>query len=149
MDTTGESKRQTEQATGEINLHIYYEDTDFSGYVYHANYLKFFERGREHLIGIDFLKEMYEQGYHFVVRHIEMKFTRPACHGDHLKIVSQAYFTGSPVIKFKHTAYLHDHPFDPLVSADINIVGIDHAGKPKRLPKNVMMHLKGLSQEEH
>ncbi|MEL7485820.1 MAG: tol-pal system-associated acyl-CoA thioesterase [Pseudomonadota bacterium] len=33
-------------ATHAINVRVYYEDTDFSGIVYHANYLKFFERGR-------------------------------------------------------------------------------------------------------
>ena len=33
-------------------VRVYYEDTDFSGVVYHANYLKYCERAREHLLGI-------------------------------------------------------------------------------------------------
>ncbi|MBW2548816.1 MAG: thioesterase, partial [Deltaproteobacteria bacterium] len=34
-------------------VQIYYEDTDHSGVVYHANYLKYFERAREHIFGVD------------------------------------------------------------------------------------------------
>ena len=39
--------------TGSYKLNIYYEDTDHSGYVYHANYLRFFERARSELIGVN------------------------------------------------------------------------------------------------
>ncbi|HBF45795.1 MAG TPA: thioesterase, partial [Shewanella frigidimarina] len=34
-----------------FSVQIYYEDTDFSGVVYHPNFLKYFERAREHVIG--------------------------------------------------------------------------------------------------
>ena len=34
-------------------IQIYYEDTDHSGVVYHANYLKYFERAREHMLGVE------------------------------------------------------------------------------------------------
>ena len=51
---------------------IYYEDTDFTGYVYHANYLKFFERAREEGLGRRFLKKLYKMGKHFVVKSINI-----------------------------------------------------------------------------
>jgi len=57
---------------------IYYEDTDFSGFVYHANYLKFFERSRSDLMGISALKELFDAGYHFVVSKAVLDFKAPA-----------------------------------------------------------------------
>ncbi|WP_076543032.1 thioesterase family protein [Shewanella sp. UCD-KL21] len=42
-------------------VQIYYEDTDFSGVVYHPNFLKYFERAREHVIGADVLNSLWQQ----------------------------------------------------------------------------------------
>ena len=42
-----------------LDIQIYYEDTDFSGVVYHANYLRFFERAREHILGADELVRLW------------------------------------------------------------------------------------------
>ena len=42
-------------------VQIYYEDTDLSGVVYHANYLKYFERAREHLLGPTELARLYNE----------------------------------------------------------------------------------------
>ena len=54
---------------------IYYEDTDLSEIVYHANYLKYFERAREHLLGVDELVDLYYQlGIGFVVYKAELTF---------------------------------------------------------------------------
>ena len=56
-------------------VQIYYEDTDLSGVVYHANYLKYFERAREHLIGpAELVRLLDEEGIGFVVYHVEMTF---------------------------------------------------------------------------
>ena len=46
------------QLEGEISFPIYYEDTDFSGYVFQPNYLKYLDRGREELLGIQRLQEL-------------------------------------------------------------------------------------------
>lgn len=42
-------------------VQIYYEDTDFSGVVYHPNFLKYFERAREHVIGADVLNKLWQE----------------------------------------------------------------------------------------
>ncbi|MCE9679128.1 thioesterase family protein [Shewanella sp. AS1] len=42
-------------------VQIYYEDTDFSGVVYHPNFLKYFERAREHVIGAKTLAQLWQQ----------------------------------------------------------------------------------------
>src|ERR1700721_613736 len=67
-------------------VRVYYEDTDFSGIVYHANYLRFMERGRTNylrLIGADhgalFAAAQSElPGFAFVVRAMQIEFLKPA-----------------------------------------------------------------------
>ena len=77
-------------------MRVYYEDTDFSGIVYHASYLRFMERGRTNylrLIGADHraLFEAAEKeapGFSFVVRHMDIHFNKPAFMDDVLDIVT-------------------------------------------------------------
>ena len=77
-------------------VRVYYEDTDFSGIVYHASYLRFMERGRTNylrLIGADH-RALFEQaekeapGFAFVVRHMSIDFRKPALMDDVLEIVT-------------------------------------------------------------
>ena len=77
-------------------MRVYYEDTDFSGIVYHASYLRFMERGRTNylrLIGADH-RALFEQaaaeapGFAFVVRHMDIDFRKPAHMDDVLDIVT-------------------------------------------------------------
>ncbi|MGE0173689.1 MAG: YbgC/FadM family acyl-CoA thioesterase [Oligoflexales bacterium] len=116
-----------------VPYHVYYEDTDFSGYVYHANYLKFFERSREHLIGIDFLKSSFKEGLHFVVSKAEISFLKPAQHGDMMWVETTTTVSRSPVVEFEHKAYLR--PGEILVSANIKAVLIGKNGKPVKMPE--------------
>ena len=78
-------------------VRVYYEDTDFSGIVYHANYLRFMERGRTNylrLLGADqrALFEEAEQeapGFAFVVRSMQIEFLKPARMDDVLDVVTE------------------------------------------------------------
>lgn len=77
-------------------VRVYYEDTDFSGVVYHASYLRFMERGRSNylrLLGADqralFLEAQREApGFAFVVRTMTIQFRRPARMDDVLEILT-------------------------------------------------------------
>lgn len=74
-----------------LTLRIYYEDTDFSGAVYHANYLRYMERGRTEIlraIGFDhrMLWETRREG--FVVRRIAVDYLRPARMDDVLEVTT-------------------------------------------------------------
>jgi hypothetical protein len=80
-----------------MQVRVYYEDTDFSGIVYHANYLRFMERGRTNhlrLMGAD-QYALFEQaqaespGFAFVVRSMEIDFLRPARMDDVLDVVDR------------------------------------------------------------
>ena len=70
-----------------FSAQVYYEDTDHSGVVYHANYLKFFERAREDIIGVDTLSDMWHnQGVGFAVYKIAIQYHDGAVFGDKLDI---------------------------------------------------------------
>ena len=57
------------------NVQIYYEDTDHSGVVYHPNFLKYFERAREHIIDSERLDKLWrENGLGFAVYKANMIF---------------------------------------------------------------------------
>jgi acyl-CoA thioester hydrolase len=79
-----------------MSVRVYYEDTDFSGIVYHANYLRFMERGRTNhlrLLGAGH-RALFEQaereapGFAFVVRSMQIEFLKPARMDDVLDVVT-------------------------------------------------------------
>ena len=86
-------------------VQIYYEDTDHSGLVYHANYLKYFERAREHLLGVPELVKLYEEGFGFVVYRCELSFKQGAVFGDALEIRSEAALESDYRVTFKQDVY--------------------------------------------
>ena len=77
-----------------MSVRVYYEDTDFSGIVYHASYLRFMERGRTNylrLLGADHAAlfasaEAEAPGFAFVVRTMQIEFLKPARMDDVLEI---------------------------------------------------------------
>jgi acyl-CoA thioester hydrolase len=77
-------------------VRVYYEDTDFSGIVYHANYLRFMERGRTNylrLLGADHgalwaQAQSEAPGLAFVVRAMQIEFLKPARMDDVLEVVT-------------------------------------------------------------
>ncbi len=75
-----------------FSLRVYYEDTDFSGYVYHASYLRFLERGRTEYLrthGISNLSLFAEEdGLALVVSRMSLDYLRPAAMDDELTIVT-------------------------------------------------------------
>ena len=77
-----------DEAGHALPVRVYYEDTDFSGFVYHASYLRFMERGRTELLrGLagdqsDLHREA--KGLVFVVRRMKIDFLKPAYMDDQL-----------------------------------------------------------------
>lgn len=69
-------------------VRVHYEDTDLSGFVYHANYLRFCERGRSgwvESLGVD-QRAMREGGLVFAVTAMDCRFLAPAVFGDDLTV---------------------------------------------------------------
>lgn len=116
---------------------IYYEDTDFSGYVYHANYLKYFERAREHFFGVQALQDMYrDTGVGFVVYKAELTFKEPAVHADVLEIRTVVTSPSPYRASFDQQVFRKGED-KPLVKGMVELVCIDKAGKLVALPPHV------------
>ncbi len=97
---------QTTPDTHHFSVQVYYEDTDHSGVVYHANYLKFFERAREEIIGVKTLSDMWHnQGKGFAVYKLSMNYQDGAIFGDTLDIRTTLEKDGDYRIIFFHEAW--------------------------------------------
>lgn len=76
-----------------LAVRVYYEDTDFSGFVYHASYLRFMERGRTELLrslaGDQSDLHREARGLVFVVRRMSLDFLKPALMDDQLTILTR------------------------------------------------------------
>lgn len=115
-------------------VQVYYEDTDLSGAVYHANYLKFFERAREHVIGADELRRLHqEEGIGFVVYEANITFKRGARLGDKLEIRTTTEVESDYRAVFEQDAWPADGN-EPYVESTIEIVCVDESGDLVPLP---------------
>lgn len=119
-------------------LHIYYEDTDFSGVVYHANYLKYFERGREHYLGIDEIKHLfYEDGLGFVVYRIELSYRKAAKFGDEVEVRTAARVESPLRISFRQSVWKGSEP-KPLVEGQVELACVNRQGRAVPIPRHIL-----------
>ena len=117
-----------------FQVQVYYEDTDHSGVVYHANYLKYFERARENLIGTDALVKLWEdQGIGFSVYRVEMGFFDGAVFGDRLDIRTTVERDGKYRLIFHQEAW-RSNGKKPAATAVIEMVCLDRDRKLKPIP---------------
>jgi len=119
-------------------IRIYYEDTDFSGVVYHAAYLLFFERGRTEALrssGVhhtELLKR--DEPLAFVVRKMTTEWIVPAKIDDVLEV--RTWFAGAKGARMFLTQEIwRDDTL--LARADVEAACMSLAGKPRRLPADV------------
>ena len=122
-----------------LTLRIYYEDTDFSGFVYHARYLHFFERGRTEALralGIDqrALFEAAEGPESFVVRRMSVDFRIPARMDDLVDVETRISEIGGASFDMRQRLMRGG---EVLASADVTIAFLAK-GLPKRLPKAML-----------
>ncbi|MEM0937480.1 MAG: tol-pal system-associated acyl-CoA thioesterase [Pseudomonadota bacterium] len=114
---------------------VYYEDTDMGGIVYHANYLKFIERGRSDWVrqrGID-QNALRAEGIVFAVRHLEADFLGPARLDERLRVLTQLIeMRGARFVVNQQVLNLDGAA---LFRARVTLVAMTRAGRPTRLPK--------------
>ena len=120
-------------------VRVYYEDTDFSGIVYHASYLRFMERGRTNylrLIGADH-RALFEQtekeapGFAFVVRSMHIDFLKPARMDDVLDIVTEPFEVKGASVMLRQRVTRGE---DVLVEAKVQVAFIS-GGRARPIPK--------------
>lgn len=128
--------------THRFPVRIYYEDTDFSGYVYHAAYLKFFERGRTEFLrdlGIHHF-ELIEEGVAFAVRKMEIDFLGAAKIDDMLTVETRVA-EATPVRLTLEQTILREETV--LTKARVMVVAIKTSGGPVRLPAELRARFQG------
>ena len=115
-----------------LPIRVYYEDTDFSGAVYHANYLKFCERARSdclRLLGIHH-SEMHGTAS-FVVRRMVCDFLKPALIDNLLEVETRfVEFAGARMELIQTVMRASEKLFE----AQVTVALVDGQGRPKRLP---------------
>jgi acyl-CoA thioester hydrolase len=127
-------------------VRVYYEDTDFSGIVYHASYLRFMERGRTNylrLIGADH-RALFEQaekeapGFAFVVRHMNIDFKKPARMDDVLSIVTAPEEVKGASVTLNQKVMRGE---ELLVEAHVQVAFIS-SGRARPIPKPLRVAMK-------
>ncbi len=123
--------------TYEHRVQIYYEDTDHSGVVYHSNYLKYFERAREHMLGTRELRRLWEEeGVGFVVYKAELTFKQGAVFGDEVVIRSSVELESAFRLVFQQNA-VRVVDDGQLVQGVVQLVCVDRDKKLVRVPESV------------
>lgn len=116
-----------------LRVRVYYEDTDFSGNVYHAAYLKFFERGRTEFLrelGISH-SELAGDGIAFAVRSMRVDFDAAAHIDDLLEVTTRVLATSGARLTLEQMA---SRDGATITRAEVVVVAIKTSGGPARLP---------------
>jgi acyl-CoA thioester hydrolase len=149
MTTAGEAwpdlaGRIVEDADGVrhiLPIRVYFEDTDFSGLVYHATYLRWIERGRSDLLrlrGIHHAALMAGEGSTpaaFVVRRMSLDFLKPARIDDVLEVETRIGGVTKATLELKQRV---TRSGTELFRASVLVVLVSTAGRPLRLPPEIL-----------
>ena len=117
---------------------VYYADTDFSGVVYHARYLEFFERGRSDFLRVagvhhtELIEGKHGERIVWVVRRMEIDFRSPARIDDILTVETRtADISGARILMAQQLK----RGEEVLVEAKVQAAIIGENGRPRRFPK--------------
>lgn len=122
-----------------LPVRVYYEDTDFTGVVYHANYVRYFERGRSdflRLAGVSHtdLLERHDPAA-FVVTRMEIDFRRPAKIDDALQVITTYDQVKGPRLFVAQRIMRGD---DLIATAQVSAACISLDGKPRKPPAGLV-----------
>jgi acyl-CoA thioester hydrolase len=129
-----------------LPVRVYYEDTDFSGVVYHASYLRFMERGRTdylRLVGADH-RALFEQaaaeapGFAFVVRAMTIDFLKPARMDDVLEVTTRPVAVKGASMTLAQRV---SRGADILVEAMVRVACVA-GGRARPIPRGLRLALK-------
>lgn len=125
-----------------LPVRVYFEDTDFSGLVYHGSYLRWCERGRSdrlRLLGISH-EELF-RGVNgspplmFIVRNMDMAFKKPARIDEILEVITTTKEWSGASITLRQEIRRND---TLLMRAFVQVVLICDKGRPRRLPEHLV-----------
>ncbi|MBO0765189.1 MAG: YbgC/FadM family acyl-CoA thioesterase [Hyphomicrobiaceae bacterium] len=120
-----------------LPIRVYFEDTDFSGVVYHASYMRWCERGRSdflRLLGNDHKALIAgaggSEGAAFVVRRMALEFLKPARIDEVLEVATRAMETTAATLVLDQRI---SRDGVELFTAEVTVVLVSVSGKPLRL----------------
>lgn len=126
-----------------LPVRIYYEDTDFTGLVYHANYLRYCERGRSDALRVagvhhSLLLEQAEP-LGFAVNRIALDFVKPARIDEALMVKTVFETVRGPRLLISQRI---ERGGELLVAAEVHVCCISLTGRPRRPPAVLLERLK-------
>ena len=125
-----------------LPVRVYYEDTDFTGVVYHANYLRYFERGRSDFLrmrGISHTElRARDEPVAFVVRHMDIDFAQAARVDDALVVRTLYDRLEGPRIRIRQRI---ERDGGIIASAQVDVVCIRLDGRPVKPPGDIVAAL--------
>ena len=121
----------------QLDVKVYYEDTDSLGVVYYANYLKYLERGRTEMIATlgRTVAEWNRDGFNFAVYQANLTFKAPARLGDVCQVLTQTREGSKYRLLMDQEIRLQD---ELLVKAEIHVVCLDDSLQLRELPAGVL-----------
>jgi|CXWL01.1.fsa_nt_gi acyl-CoA thioester hydrolase len=126
-----------------LPVRVYYEDTDFSGVVYHANYLRYCERGRSDFLRVAGIHHTElldgEAPLAFAVNRMELDFLKPARIDDALLVRTVFETMRGPRIFVAQTV---ERGGEALVRAKVEVCCISLTGRPRKPPALLLERLK-------
>jgi len=119
-------------------VQIYYEDTDHSGVVYHPNFLKYFERAREHVIDSDRLAKLWtEKGLGFAVYKANLTFQDGVEFAEVCDIRTTYKLDGKYKTLWRQEVW-RPNAKKPAVIADIEMVCLDKEKRLQPIPDEIL-----------
>jgi acyl-CoA thioester hydrolase len=126
-----------------LPVRVYYEDTDFTGVVYHASYARFFERGRTdflRLAGVGHSQLLtLDPPLGFVVTRLAIEFERAARIDDALEVRTLYRLARGARFQVDQSLW---RGAERIAAAEVHAACIDLSGRPRRLPPEVTARLK-------
>ena len=124
----------------DLKFKIYVEDTDFQGFVYHANYLKFFERARSDFLSQNNVSQVIlrELNLAFVIKKIKLEYISAAELGDKLVVKSSVEKKSNARMVFYQKVI--DKENKEYVNGSIEVCLINLiTKKPKKFPDDLLL----------
>ncbi len=131
-------------------FHVRYAETDAMGIVHHSAYIVWFEEGRSaYMRAIGFPYSRVEQlGYYFTVVEVHARFLTPARYDERVRVETHISELKSRGLTFTYRV-LRDADDALLVEGYSRHVCIDHAGRVRRIPSELMRLLQGVVGPPH
>ncbi|MFD1949166.1 tol-pal system-associated acyl-CoA thioesterase [Sphingomonas arantia] len=129
-------------------VRVYFEDTDLTGVVYHANYLRYMERARSDMLraaGIDQRAAQDDGTGAYAVADLAIRYIRPARLDDAVQVVSRVVRVGAASCAIHQTVMRGD---EVLATAEVTAAFLSPAGRPRRQPRDWVEIFERLTKDD-